>query len=53
MWLTVDGVKKPLVEWAEIYGIGPTALRSRIVDGWDVKFALTAPLGSKKHQAAV
>jgi hypothetical protein len=42
--LTLDGITKPLTQWAEELGIKPKSLRARIDDnGWSVERALTTP----------
>jgi hypothetical protein len=41
--LTVDGVTKPLVEFAKDSGINQNTLAGRISRGWDVKEALYTP----------
>lgn len=39
--LTVDGISKPLVEWAKEYKMNEFTLRRRIKNGWDHKTAVT------------
>lgn len=39
--LTVDGVTKPLKEWAAQAGFDPKVLNSRILRGWSAKDAVT------------
>lgn len=41
--LTVDGVTKPLTQWAAEYGLPARRLRERVKAGWDPMKALTAP----------
>ena len=38
--LTLDGVTKPRVSWAEEFGIHPDTVRSRMQRGWSVEEAL-------------
>jgi hypothetical protein len=47
----IEGVVKPAVEWAAIYGISYTALMSRVRRGMDPLAALTRPyaLGKRTH----
>lgn len=40
---TINGVTKPLVEWAEHYGINRRSLGSRLRAGWTIEEALTRP----------
>lgn len=39
--LTLDGVTKPLVDWATAQGISDITIRGRLRRGWDVRRALT------------
>jgi len=45
--LTYAGKTRPLVEWAEQFGLRKTTLRARIRRGWSVENALMIPV--KKH----
>lgn len=49
--LDYDGKQLPLCEWAEIMGIDPMNLRSRLQSGWSVERALTTPVKTKKVAA--
>lgn len=46
--IAIDRVEKTMAEWAKIYGIPYTVVKSRISIGWDEKEALTKPKGSKR-----
>lgn len=40
-----NGVSLPLIEWAEIYGLSKSTLRSRIVKSrWTIEKSLTTPI---------
>lgn len=41
--LTVDGVTKPLVEWAEQTGISPRTMKMRVHLGWNDRDTVTIP----------
>lgn len=43
--LTVNGVTKPVVEWAEALGITSVALKARLRAGWTAERAVTEPRG--------
>lgn len=43
--ITIDGVTKPLPQWAEEYGINKGTLESRMVRGWSGKELLIKSLG--------
>lgn len=45
--LTLDGITKPLSQWAREIGIKSASLRMRIENGWPIARALTEPRG--KH----
>lgn len=47
-WLTVDGERRALVEWAELRGIAPDTLAKRLDYGWTPEQALTTPARSKR-----
>ena len=53
MFLEIDGVRKPLIEWAEANGLSGSRVHARIRSGWDYKTAVTAPsrLGSVSNGA--
>jgi hypothetical protein len=42
--LTVHGVTRPLIEWAEMTGINADAIRLRLKHGWSMERAVTTPL---------
>ena len=50
--LTYKSKTKPLIEWAEEYGLTYNQLSDRIMRGWDVKRALTQPLGDRSRKFA-
>lgn len=43
-WLEFKGLRKSLAEWSEITAIPYKTIHSRLVYGWNVERALTAPL---------
>ena len=50
--LTIDGVSRPMVEWAEIGGIAIKTLWTRISLGWDAKEAVyTGPVPQRERIA--
>lgn len=49
--LTLHGMTKPLVKWAEIYSISPHVIRNRLDDGWNVEAAITTPKSESGHCA--
>lgn len=50
IFLTVDGVKKTISEWAELYGIKYDTIYCRLQDGWsDEEAVLTNVARRKKH----
>lgn len=54
LFATVDGVKKPLREWAELKGIDFGTLYSRVVLwGWDHKEAVTTPMHGRWKRRAI
>lgn len=42
--LTLDGVEKTLAEWSAQMGISPHTVSARLLRGWSVERALTAPV---------
>ena len=48
--LEFNGEKKPMIEWAEITGIGYATLARRIYSGWSVERALTEPVDHSKNK---
>lgn len=40
----INGVEKPVEEWAVIYGVSLRAIRNRLYDGWGVEEAITTPV---------
>ena len=42
--LTYGGTTKPLIEWAEQFGLPVTTLRARIRRNWSIERALTTPV---------
>lgn len=47
--LTFRGSSRTLKEWGRILKISPTAISSRLKNGWDLKRALTQPNRQKYH----
>lgn len=50
--LEFQGVKKPIVEWAETFQLHPQVVLGRIISGWSVEQALTQPVRSRKPNRA-
>jgi hypothetical protein len=48
--LEIDGVKKPMPEWCEIYGINWFTIRDRLKTGMTAKEAFTIPIGKKTEK---
>lgn len=48
--LTFRGETRPLLEWAERYGLTEKMLRSRIDHGWDIERALTSKRFERKSR---
>jgi len=46
--LEIEGEKRTIREWADLFGISITTLRNRIESGWD-KSKLHLPPGSIRH----
>ncbi|WP_373413722.1 helix-turn-helix domain-containing protein [Ensifer aridi] len=44
LMLTIDGVAKPIVEWAEIFGVDYALVDDRRRKGWSSLDALTTPV---------
>lgn len=53
LYLTHNGIKKPLLEWAEEYDIPYRRLKFRIQQGWSVEKALTTPKINAKTAAGM
>lgn len=51
-WITIEGVTKLLVEWAELNKISPSTIRNRLRDGWSEKDAVTKPARKLNRQIA-
>ncbi len=47
-YLSLDGVRRPLTEWAEISGISKYALHQRVRNGWPMKRAIWTPMYGKR-----
>jgi hypothetical protein len=45
--LTLDGIERPLGEWAATLGISRASLRLRLNTGWPLRAALTMPRGQQ------
>jgi hypothetical protein len=43
-WITIDGERKLLVEWAAEYGVSPQLILGRLRAGWDEETAVTKPV---------
>lgn len=50
IYLIVDGVKRPLMEWVDITGLPRTALVQRYKAGWPHKQIVSQPLRSDKRR---
>jgi hypothetical protein len=48
VWLTVDGVTRPLPEWADLCGISHKVICLRLHRGWSAKGAVTTPIRGAK-----
>lgn len=46
IFVTHNGITKPLTHWAEEYNINRSVLRLRICNGWNIEDALTCPIMS-------
>ena len=42
--LTIDGITKPLIEWAHDVGLKPDTIRARLRNGWETKSAVFSPI---------
>ena len=51
--LTHNGVTKTVKEWADDLGVGRTAIKSRLKQGWTVERAVTEPRGKTGPQRRV
>ena len=49
-FITYQGETKPLIVWAEQFGINPTSLNKRLRTGWDIHRALTTPINQEKKR---
>lgn len=47
--VTVDGVTRPIGEWAEMSGINVDTIRYRLSVGWDQKVAVSKPPNRKSR----
>ena len=47
LWLTYNGVKKPLAQWSQEMNIDYNVLLKRIKNGWSEHRALTTPIRKK------
>ena len=45
----IDGKTKPLIEWAEEFGLHPSTLKSRLKRGWTSMEEISKPLVDTKH----
>ena len=43
----LNGIERPLIEWAEIYKINYKTVRDRLKRGWNYEKALTEPVETK------
>lgn len=46
-YITYNGEKHTITEWARIYGLSENALVHRVQRGWDIERALHTPIASK------
>jgi hypothetical protein len=44
VFLELNGQRKTVSEWAEIYGINDNVIRNRLLDNWSVEEAITKPV---------
>jgi hypothetical protein len=51
--LTHDGETMNMSQWARRYGMSGAALRQRLVNGWSMEMALTAPVRAKRKALTV
>jgi hypothetical protein len=47
-WLEYQGHRRPLAEWAELYGLSVKRLRARLKAGWSLDKALSTPITLSK-----
>jgi hypothetical protein len=47
----VDGVRKPITEWAQSFGVSGEVALKRIRRGWSVESAVTLPVGARRRNA--
>lgn len=45
IFVTIDGVTKPLKEWCKKFGIGEGTVRYRLDSGWDLESVFMKPTG--------
>lgn len=51
LYISHNGVTKSLQAWAEIIGIHPRTLRSRVfIQGWPIEKAISEPINTKCHR---
>lgn len=47
-FVTIDGVRKTLVQWSEVSGISQYRIRRRLESGWNAKDAVYLPINKSK-----
>lgn len=45
-----DGKNLTLPEWAELIGVSKSALKARIINGWQFEDAITLPFNGKRYR---
>ncbi len=48
VWISFNGKKMYLTDWARSLKMHPTTLRGRLQEGWTISEALTIPLGGHR-----
>jgi len=46
--IEIDGKRRTISEWAEVYGVKPRLIRVRLSDGWEEVEAVTTPIVTKR-----
>jgi hypothetical protein len=52
-YVEIDGVARYVAEWARVSRIPSGTIRSRLRLGWEPKYAVFAPLGSRRSRLDV
>lgn len=50
-YVTIDGVTKTAIEWAEMSGLKPGTVYARLNNGWPAKEAVFSPLRTRYHKS--